>query len=158
MDVAALILWILTAGGGFVLLGTWLAKGGARADGAGTRFPLPVIFGHFLLAATGLVLWIAYVVTDSDAVGWVAFVLLAVVALLGFTMFARWLPTFLASRRAGEDPSVYAASAPGAVTTAQPTAPSTRTAESHFPVPIVFGHGALAATTLVLVLIALLTG
>lgn len=158
MDIAALILWILTAGGGFVLLGTWLAKGGARADGPGTRFPAPVIFGHFLLAAVGLVLWIVYVASDSSGVGWVAFVLLALVALLGFTMFARWVPTFLATRRTGEaDPSVYAASASGSVTT-QATATAARTAESHFPVPIVVGHGALAATTLVLVIIALVTG
>jgi hypothetical protein len=33
---------------------------------------------------------IIYVATDSDALAWVAFVLLAVVALLGFTMFAIW--------------------------------------------------------------------
>lgn len=57
MDVAALILWILTAGGGFVLLAKWISKGGARRGGAGSRFPVPLIFGHFLLAAAGLVLW-----------------------------------------------------------------------------------------------------
>jgi hypothetical protein len=158
MDVAALIVWILTAGGGFVLLGTWLSKGGARREGAGTRFPAPVIFGHFLLAATGLVLWIAYVATDKDGLGWTAFVLLAIVALLGFTMFARWLPTYLGTRHAaGGDPSVYGTSAPGAATTAQATGTQAQTAESHFPVPIVFGHGLLAATTLVLVLITLVT-
>lgn len=159
MDIAALILWILTAGGGFVLLGTWLAKGGARPDGPETRFPAPVIFGHFLLAAIGLVLWIVYVAADTGAVGWAAFVLLAIVALLGFTMFARWVPTYLGMRHVAEpDPSVYGTSAPGAVTTTQTTAASTRTAESYFPVPIVLGHGALAATTLVLVIIALVTG
>lgn len=159
MDIAALILWILTAGGGFVLLGTWLAKGGARPDGPGSRLPVPVIFGHFALAAIGLVLWIAYVATDTTGIGWTAFVLLLVVALLGFTMFARWVPTYLSMRRGSEaDPSVYAASASGAVTTAQATATAARTAESHFPVPIVLGHGALAATTLVFVLIALVTG
>jgi hypothetical protein len=156
MDIAALILWIVTAGGGFVLLGTWLAKGGARRDGPGTRFPAPVIFGHFLLAATGLVLWIAYVATDTSGLGWTAFVLLAIVALLGFTMFARWVPTYMSMRRAGEpDPSVYAASATGSVATAPAPATTARTAESHFPLPIVLGHGVLAATTLVLVLIAL---
>jgi hypothetical protein len=162
MDIAALILWILTAGGGFVLLGTWLAKGGARTDetGTATRFPAPVIFGHFLLAATGLVLWIVYVATDTTGSGWAAFVLLLIVALLGFTMFARWVPTYLTTRRGPSDaePSVYAASAAGTVTTAQTTATSARTAESHFPVPIVLGHGVLAATTLVLVIIALATG
>ena len=136
MDVAALILWILTAGGGFVLLATWLAKGGARRDGPPSHFPKPLIFGHFLLAATGLVLWIVYVASDSDGTGWVAFVILAVVALLGFTMLARWIPVYRA--RTAE------------VTAGGPPP------ERHFPVPIVIGHGTLAATTLVLVLLALL--
>lgn len=65
MDVAALVLWILTAGGGFYLLGTWIAKGGGRPEGAGSNFPPALIFGHLLLAAAGLVLWIVYVAADS---------------------------------------------------------------------------------------------
>jgi hypothetical protein len=121
--------------------------------------PVPVIFGHFALAAIGLVLWIAYVATDTTGIGWTAFVLLLVVALLGFAMFARWVPTYLGTRRGPDaEPSVYAASATGSVTTVQATATAARTAESHFPVPIVLGHGALAATTLIVVLIALVTG
>ena len=137
MDIAALIVWILTAGGGFVLLGTWVAKGGTRSQpaGAGSRFPPALIFGHFLLAAAGLVLWIVYVATGKNALAWIAFVLLAVVALMGFAMFARWLPSY---RAAG---------------TADGT---TGPAERHFPVPVVAGHGLLAATTLVLVLLAAL--
>jgi hypothetical protein len=43
-----------------------------------------------LLAATGLVIWIIYVANDSDSLAWVAFVLLAIVAALGWTMFAIW--------------------------------------------------------------------
>jgi len=143
VDVAALILWILTAGGGFVLLGTWVAKGGARHQpaGAGSRFPPALILGHFLLAAAGLVLWIIYVATDTSALAWVAFVLLAVVALMGFTMFARWIPSYRAAR----------------ATTAAGAAADTGPAERHFPVSIVAAHGLLAATTLVLVLLAALS-
>ena len=155
MDVAALILWILTAGGGFFLLGTWIAKGGARRDGAGSNFPPPVIFGHFVLAAVGLVLWIGYVASDNKGIGWTAFVLLAIVALLGFTMFARWIPTLRATRGTGAPAPVPERTAPrGGITMA--SAQSTDVAERHFPLPIVLGHGALAATTLVLVLLALL--
>jgi manganese efflux pump family protein len=139
VDVVALILWVLTAGGGFVLLATWIAKGGARRGGAGSRFPVPLIFGHFLLAAVGLVLWIIYVAADSDGIGWTAFVLLLIVALMGFTMLARWIPTFQANRAAG-------AAAPEA---------DAGPAERHFPVAIVAGHGLLAATTLVLVLLTM---
>ena len=35
MSIAALITWIITALGGFVLLGTWLSRGGLRARDAG---------------------------------------------------------------------------------------------------------------------------
>jgi hypothetical protein len=34
MGIAALILWLLTAGGGFFLLATWIAKGGVRQPGS----------------------------------------------------------------------------------------------------------------------------
>jgi hypothetical protein len=39
-----------------------------------SHFRPPVVFGHFLLAAAGLVVWIVYVVSDSQALAWVAFV------------------------------------------------------------------------------------
>jgi hypothetical protein len=154
VDVAALILWILTAGGGFFLLATWIAKGGARRDGAGSNFPQPLIFGHFLLAAVGLVLWIGYVASDSKGVGWTAFVLLAIVALLGFTMLARWIPTYRAMSAAPAPESSGIAAPGGGVTTA--SAQTAAVAERHFPLQVVIGHGVLAATTLVLVLLALL--
>ena len=133
MEWAALITWVLTAGGGFVLLSIWLARGGMKSQAADNRIKPPLIMSHFLLAATGLVLWIIYVIDDSSALAWIAFVLLLVVALLGFTMFAIWLRR----RQAG---------AGGA----SPDTP----AEQHFPIAIVGLHGLLAATTLVLVLLA----
>ena len=136
MKWAALITWVLTAGGGFVLLGIWLARGGMRQEeDAGTRIRPPLIMTHFLLAAAGLVLWIIYVVNDNSTLAWIAFAALLVVALLGFTMFAIWL-----NRRQSR----------GAVTEA--VTPGTP-AEQHFPVAIVGLHGLLAATTLVLVLL-----
>src|SRR5919206_3475307 len=94
MGIAALIAWVLTAGGGFVLLGRWIAAGGLRqqADRA-TRFPAGLVFGHFALAAAGLVLWIVYLLLDADPLTWVALAVLVLVALLGFTMFSRWLPS-----------------------------------------------------------------
>src|SRR5437879_5769392 len=90
MIVAALIAWLITAGGGFVLLGTWLAKGGVRPPRT-SRLPAPVIFGHFALAAAGLVVWIIFLIVDTKALAWIAFVLLVPVALLGFFMLARWV-------------------------------------------------------------------
>jgi manganese efflux pump family protein len=67
MDWAALILWVLTAGGGFVLLAMWLKAGGMSQRSSGRIRPA-VILTHFGLAATGLVLWIVYVASDSSTV------------------------------------------------------------------------------------------
>ena len=136
MKWAALITWVLTAGGGFVLLSIWLARGGMRQQReAGNRIRPPLIMSHFLLAAAGLVLWIIYIAADKETLAWIAFAALLVVAGLGFTMFAIWL-----RRR----------QARGAV--AEAVTPDTP-AEQHFPVSIVGLHGVLAATTLVLVLL-----
>jgi len=126
MSIAALITWLVTAAGGFIMLGVWISRGGHRPD-SGTRLAPGLVFTHFALAVAGLVLWIVYLVAHKTALAWVAFVLLLPVALLGFTMLARWIP----ARRTG-------------------------TAESRFPVPVVVGHGLFAATTLVLVLLTAL--
>src|SRR4051812_22429294 len=145
MKWAALIAWVLTAGGGFVMLGIWLKEGGMRQGNASGRvIRPPLILGHFALAATGLVLWIIYVAADSDVLAWIAFALLLLVAALGFTMFALWLQ----QRRSPEltDATPQAG--------ARPVAGTEHPAERRFPVPIVFGHGLLAVVTLVLVLLA----
>src|ERR671929_202644 len=91
MKWAALIAWVLTAGGGFVLLTIWLSRGGMQQQReGGNRIRPPLILSHFLLAATGLVIWIIYLAADKDVLKWIAFAILAVVALLGWTMFAIW--------------------------------------------------------------------
>jgi hypothetical protein len=60
MNVAALIAWIVTAAGGFYLLATWIRNGGhRRVAGASSNFPPALIFGHFALAAVGLIVWIS---------------------------------------------------------------------------------------------------
>jgi hypothetical protein len=132
MEWAALITWLLTAAGGFVLLLVWVNRGGMRQKEPGNRIRPPLIMSHFLLAATGLVLWIVYVFSDTDALAWIAFAILIVVALLGWTMFAIWLRR----RRTTE------------------AAETDRPAEQNFPVPVVALHGALAVTTVVLVFLA----
>ena len=146
MEIAALVVWLITAAGGFVLLGTWIAKGGHRPGvGSPSRFPPGLVFGHFLLAAVGLVLWIIYVATDSDSLTWVAFGVVLVAALGGFALLSRWLPQ-VRGRTGAAGGTTYA------------TGDTTATAESQFPVPVVVLHGVLAATTLVLVLLAALSG
>jgi hypothetical protein len=136
MDIAALVAWIVTALGGSVLLTRWISGGGLRQQQTGvTRFPAPLVFGHFLLAAAGLVVWIVYLAADKSAVTWTAFGLLVAVALLGFALLARWIPVYR---------------------TAPAGASGTTPAERHLPVHVVAAHGVLGATTLVLVLLAAL--
>ncbi|MFD9502374.1 hypothetical protein [Streptomyces sp. NPDC060035] len=147
MDIAALITWVVTALGGFYMLGTWIQRGGIRQQQSGTsRLPAPVIFGHFALAAIGLVVWIIYVVADQTALAWTAFGLLLPVALLGFVMLARWIPVYRERATAGPTP---------AATTAQVTE-GTVPAERHFPLAVVLAHGLFAVVTLVLVLLTAL--
>ncbi len=136
MEWAALISWIVTAGGGFILLALWLRHGGMRQRQPGRQIRPPLILTHFLLAATGLVLWIVYLVIDSDALAWIAFAILAVVAVLGWTMFAIWYQRRQARMTEASGPT--------------PGVP----AEQHFPVSIVTLHGVLAVTTVVLVFLA----
>ncbi|MCE0767414.1 hypothetical protein LWC35_31615 [Pseudonocardia kujensis] len=150
MSIAALIAWVVTAAGGFVLLGKWIAHGGARSPRT-SSFPPAVIFGHFLLAAAGLVVWIVYLVTDRALLTWVALALLVVVALLGFTMFARWIPGYRA-RAASGVPAHAGATASERGGSADPSQP----AEQRLPVAVVAAHGLVAVATVVLVLLAAL--
>jgi hypothetical protein len=150
MEWAALITWILTAGGGAVMLAIWLGNGGmeqATSAGGNPLIRPPLILGHFGLAATGLVLWIIYVASDSDALAWIAFILLLIVAALGFTMFAIWLRQRNSAAPAGT-------AAPADTPPPLAAGSSAGGAEQRFPVPIVGAHGVLAATTLVLVFLA----
>ncbi|WP_077797493.1 hypothetical protein [Streptomyces sp. JHA26] len=145
MDIAALITWVITALGGFYLLGTWIQRGGIRQQQTGaSHLPAPVVFGHFALAAIGLVVWIIYVVTDKSALAWASFGLLLPVALLGFVMLARWIPVHRDRTAVGAP----AAAAPGAGGTVP--------AERHFPIAVVLAHGLFAVATLILVLLTAL--
>jgi len=143
MAITALVAWILTAGGGFYMLAKWIGGGGHRRPGT-TKFPPPVVFGHFLLAAVGLVLWIIYVAADNDPIGWVALIVLVPVAALGFTMLTLWIPSYRNSRAPA---TAGAGSAP-----ASGDAPPERS----FPVVVVGAHGVLAVATVILVLLTML--
>ena len=135
MEWAALITWVATAGLGFFMLAIWLSRGGMKQSTGIKPF---LILSHFGLAATGLVIWIAYLASDNDTLAWIAFVILALVALLGWTMFAVWY-----QRRQARGPVTEA------VDLATP-------AEQHFPVSVIALHGVLAVTTVLLVLLTAL--
>ena len=111
MDTAALIAWLVTAGSGFYVLRSWMSHGGTLRPrtgdtGAGTgtgASPPSVIFGHFGLAAAGLVIWIVYLVAGWNALAWTAVGRVAPVAGLGMATLAIGLPGPARARRVSRD-------------------------------------------------------
>lgn len=142
MSIVVLVTWFAAVLAGLYMLAVWLiendVKGGTAAP---SRLPVPVVLGHVGLALIGLTLWVSYLVAHQERLAWASIGALGGIALLGFTMFARWIPVY-------RDP-VPASGLPGG----RPTRP----AESNFPVAVVAAHGMLAVTTLVLAILATLT-
>jgi hypothetical protein len=140
MMIAALTAWVLTALMGGYLLATWIANGGLRPRPGEqkSRFAPQLIFGHGGLAATGLALWISYLILATSALAWAAVADLVLVAALGATMFGLWIRT--------------ARGQPHGRHMAGPR----HAAEDHFPPPAVVGHGLFAVATFGLVLVTAL--
>lgn len=144
MGFAALISWLVTAFVGLYLLAVWLIENDVTHRGAvKSRLPGPVILGHVLLALGGLVVWVIYLLSDDEMLAWSALGILLVIATLGLTMFTRWIPVHRAF--------AAAASGPGSV-----SAEFDFPAERNFPVSVVVGHGFLASSTFILVLLTVL--
>ena len=141
MTVVALITWLTTAAAGLYLLAIWLIEYDREfQSAAATRLPVPVISTHVLLAVSGLIVWVLYLITDVRQLAIAAALILVAVALLGLTMAFRWVAVYRAPGAAADD-----AHAPVAVPP-----------ERHFPLPVVIGHGIFAVTTVVLVLLTAL--
>jgi hypothetical protein len=152
MGIAAVCVWGLTALAGLVLFGTWVAKGGVRR-GAGQhgkhrRLPRTLVFGHVGLAIVGLLVWIAYLTIGQGMLIWAAVGVVAVVAVLGLVMFARWVPSYRGRARFGTGPGA-AHRMPATGRWALP--------EHHFPVIVVAAHGLLAVATVALVVLTALS-
>src|SRR5215831_19805018 len=112
MRFVALIVWFVTALWGLYMLAVWLIENDATRKGsAASRLPLPVILAHVTFAVTGLVVWVAYLLLDRPALAWAAVGILMAIALLGLSMFARWIPVY---RMAGDEVSAPVAAMPGA--------------------------------------------
>jgi manganese efflux pump family protein len=139
MPIAALVTWIITALIGSFMLIRWVSRGGLRRQGmAATHFPPARVFTHFGLAASGLILWIGYQVTDSSVVAWIAFAALVPVALLGGLLVRRWAKDGRAAMRGDTPPD------------------GVELAEQHIPRAPVVLHGIFAVSTFVLVLLTAL--
>jgi len=139
VTIAALITWVLAATMGAFLLTTFVVNGGLQSgtEGRSSRFAPPLILGHAGLAATGLAIWIWYLISGAKALPWVCLGVLACVAALGLTMFGFWFAAGNLSRGRHSHKPRHAA-------------------EDKFPPPAVFVHGLFAVTTVVLVLLTAL--
>jgi len=160
MRFVALIVWFITALWGLYMLAVWLIENDATRKGsAASRLPLPVILAHVTFAVTGLVVWVAYLLLDRPALAWVAVGILVAIAVLGLSMFARWIPVY---RMADEEVSVpvgaVSGGPPGAAPVPVPGIGSLRElpAEGSFPLLIVLAHGVFAVSTVVLVVLTAL--
>jgi len=172
MSILALITWILAAGGGLYLLSIWLIEYDSEYQAtAATRLPPLVLASHVLLAVGGLVVWVGYILFDSDSLAWTAVIAVLLAASLGTTMAIRWVGVYRASRR--QAPPGFATpwqlrrtrrqaqvGLPAAGTSMPVQAGSVATLgrpvdigppERNFPLPVVIAHGAFAVLTIVLV-------
>jgi small-conductance mechanosensitive channel len=157
-----------------------------RARDASTGSPPALVFGHFGLAVGGLVVWIAYLVTSWAALAWVAVAVLLPVAGLGMATLTIGLPGRRATTPHGDSGEVglgagdiaagdAAASGNHLAIASVGTSRSTRTAmigagsagtgrtgtvsvRARLSPLVVAAHGALAVTTMILVLLAALGG
>ena len=176
LRLAALAAWAVTAAAGAWLLAGWLAHGGLRR-----RFtrvagvPRAVVGGHAALALTGLGVWIAFLVTGATALAWTAVGVVLAVAGLGMATLAGGLPegadeTAPSAGPGGADPastrvagsgsagsgsvSSRSAAAGPARAGVQPSRMTAIQLPSGKPLALIALHGALAATTILLVVLA----
>ena len=135
--LAALAVWLATALAGAYLLAARLRRGGRRRVRA-----LGLAGGHAGLAITGLCLWVAFVVTAAPALGWLDVAISWIIVGLGMaTLLSEAAPQPAAA-------PVGLAARPGAAVAYAPV---------RAPVITIALHGVLAAATIVLVLLAVVS-
>jgi hypothetical protein len=93
LAVVTLITWLFTAGIGAFMLRTVITLGGLRRQRARSgSLPPAVLFAHFGLALTGLIVWAGYVVTARVVLAWSAVGLLMPAIGLGVSTVTLWTP------------------------------------------------------------------
>ena len=113
LGIAALTTWLIDAISGAYLLGTWIVRGGMRQQlTTGDRLAPRVVFTHFGIATTGLLVWISYLTTRWLPLAWLAVGLLMLVIGLGISTVTLWTP--FPAHRATADADVDADPVPGA--------------------------------------------
>jgi hypothetical protein len=143
--LAALTAWLAA-----VIAGAWLLSSRLGLRGRQGRAPgVPgwIAGSHAGLATAGLGLWVAFTVTGSPLIGWLDVALTWLIAGLG-------MATLLADPHRSYAPASGSATAAATSTT---TTISLTPARGQAPVLTIALHGALAAITMALVLLAVLS-
>ncbi len=84
--------WLFDAASGGYMLRTWIARGGLRRQRAADRLAPRVVFGHFGMASTGLLVWVSYLATRWIVLAWLAVGVLMLVIGLGISTVTVWTP------------------------------------------------------------------
>jgi hypothetical protein len=93
LGIAALTTWLIDAVSGAYMLGTWVARGGMRQQlTTGDRLAPRVVFTHFGIATTGLLVWVSFLTTRWIPLAWLAVGLLMLVIGLGISTVTLWTP------------------------------------------------------------------
>jgi hypothetical protein len=170
-SLAALTSWIVTAAAGLYLFAGWLTRtrsGRRRFRAAGP--PPAVIGGHAGLGLAGLGVWIAFMATAEQALGWIAVGTTFLIAGLGMATLLTAMPDpqrsgpLADSTMATSTATAIAMTASTATTstaTASTAATSTATESARIPaarppVLVIALHGVLATITILLVLLAVI--
>jgi manganese efflux pump family protein len=134
MELAALGFWIATALGGIYMAGIILRTGHPDSPARRSNLPSAAVFGHGFLALAGLGLWAVHMRADEPGTAWATVAVLVLVLGGGAFMFLRW----------HKDHKEIDKSLPA---DEQPLA------EQQIPSFVVHLHGALAAVTVLFVVL-----
>lgn len=151
LGLVALGTWLITIGlglrMGWPMIARWITRGRRRRAPAGpSRHPPALNLAHLTLATTGLLTWIAYLISDVTGVAWAACALLLPVVGLGMTL------VFLFASASPAESAATAQAAPGG--TSDVPVPADQRRARRPPVLAVAAHIAFATAT---VLFAFLT-
>jgi hypothetical protein len=127
LGIAALTTWLIDAVSGAYMLGTWVVRGGMHQQlTTGDRLAPRVVFTHFGIATTGLLVWVSYLATRWVPLAWVAVGLLMLVIGLGISTVTLWtpFPAHRATADADADPLPGGAPAAGGHNADAPAAPA----------------------------------
>lgn len=86
------VLWMLTALAAVVVLLTRMRLSAVSEQSGHARIPQSILDAHTVGGIAALAVWIFYLTSPRDDLGYVALVLWWVEALIGILILARWLP------------------------------------------------------------------